>query len=397
MLSANASNALLEDTRGTAGARGVRARHHRPRACAPHDPVAHRSTSSSRSTPSTSSPRTSPSVCEREGVPADPAALEVIARAAAGSMRDALSLLEQAIAHGSLDVDASPRCSAARGSSCACAARRRRRRGRTGRAGRVERVARCGLRPAPRHRRPARHRRAKRSCSRARRDASASMRRPIRSSVSPRSVSGSELPLLVRTLETLGQAIVDMRGTDAADPRLVLEIGLVRLARRDAGPPVQVLVERIERLERSIGSDASDSAASVSARAAASVAQPRCHPARTRRARRRRAHVGARTSATGTARNRRRQPMRRHPPTRHRTARPAPDVDIDDVVLAWAEILPGLPPATRAAAAEAQPIGIDRGVITFGVPERAQRAAEPRSARRPTRSAPRSPSGWAAR
>ena len=47
-------------------------------------------------------------------------------------------------------------------------------------------------------------------------------------------------------------------------------------------------------------------------------------------------------------------------------------------MLAWAEILPGLPPATRAAAAEAQPIGIDRGVITFGVPERAQRAAEPR-------------------
>ena len=36
------------------------------------------------------------------------------------------------------------------------------------------------------------------------------------------------------SLETLGQAVVDMRGADAADPRLVLEIALVRLARRDA-------------------------------------------------------------------------------------------------------------------------------------------------------------------
>ena len=39
---------------------------------------------------------------------------------------------------------------------------------------------------------------------------------------------------LVRVLETVGKAIVDMRGTDAADPRLVLEIALVRLTKRDA-------------------------------------------------------------------------------------------------------------------------------------------------------------------
>ena len=57
-------------------------------------------------------------------------------------------------------------------------------------------------------------------------------------------------PMLVRTLETLGQAVVDMRGTDAADPRLVLEIALVRLARREAGTPLQALAERVDRLER---------------------------------------------------------------------------------------------------------------------------------------------------
>lgn len=39
-------------------------------------------------------------VLSGEGIPADPKALELIARAAGGSVRDALSLLDQAIAHG---------------------------------------------------------------------------------------------------------------------------------------------------------------------------------------------------------------------------------------------------------------------------------------------------------
>src|SRR5690606_4490131 len=56
--------------------------------------------------------------------------------------------------------------------------------------------------------------------------------------------------VLVRIVETLGQAVVDMRGIDAADPRLVLEVALVRLARRDAGPPLVLLAERADRLER---------------------------------------------------------------------------------------------------------------------------------------------------
>src|SRR5205085_11032293 len=71
--------------------------------------------------------------------------------------------------------------------------------------------------------------------------------------------------LLVRALETLGQAVVDMRGTDAADPRLVLEIALVRLARRDAGPPLQALAERVERLERSATGTPAPSAPTPSA------------------------------------------------------------------------------------------------------------------------------------
>ena len=45
------------------------------------------------------------SICAREGVGIDDEALVVIARAAEGSVRDALSLLDQAIAHGSADGD----------------------------------------------------------------------------------------------------------------------------------------------------------------------------------------------------------------------------------------------------------------------------------------------------
>ena len=42
-------------------------------------------------------------VCEAEGVTAEPEALALIARAAEGSARDGLSILDQAIAHADLD------------------------------------------------------------------------------------------------------------------------------------------------------------------------------------------------------------------------------------------------------------------------------------------------------
>ncbi len=48
------------------------------------------------------------------------------------------------------------------------------------------------------------------------------------------------------------------------------------------------------------------------------------------------------------------------------------------MIVAWAEILPDLPPATRAAVREAQPLAVDDGVITFGVPKAHYDAAVPR-------------------
>jgi hypothetical protein len=54
------------------------------------------------------------------------------------------------------------------------------------------------------------------------------------------------------------------------------------------------------------------------------------------------------------------------------------EVDIDDVIVAWAEIQTGLPPATRAAVSAAQPLAVENGVITFGVPRDQYEVAVPR-------------------
>jgi DNA polymerase-3 subunit gamma/tau len=176
--------------------------------------------------------------------------------------------------------------------------------------------------------------------------------------------------MLVRTLETLGQAVVDMRGTDAADPRLVLEIALVRLARRDAGPPVQALAERVERLERAARS------APLEAASAETAAEPAARPARSF-GELRRERADAPPSAPEPVSASRDAPA---PDVDDTSAEPvaASPVDIDDVVVAWAEILPELPPATRAAVREAQPLEVDGDVITFGVPRAHYDVALPR-------------------
>ncbi len=57
------------------------------------------------------------------------------------------------------------------------------------------------------------------------------------------------LARLVRAIEVLGRAQVDMR--EAPDPRVVLEVALVRIARPELDDTPAGIVERLERLERS--------------------------------------------------------------------------------------------------------------------------------------------------
>ena len=77
---------------------------------------------------------------------------------------------------------------------------------------------------------------------------------------------------LVRGIEVLGQAIVDIRGQAITDPRLVLEVAVVRLARRESRTREETLLDRIERLEKQVGGGGTPIAA----------AAPRCRNAATR-------------------------------------------------------------------------------------------------------------------
>jgi DNA polymerase-3 subunit gamma/tau len=53
---------------------------------------------------------------------------------------------------------------------------------------------------------------------------------------------------LVRAMEGIGEALADMR--DSVDPRVTLEVALVRLSKPEADTSAAALLERIERLER---------------------------------------------------------------------------------------------------------------------------------------------------
>jgi DNA polymerase III subunit gamma/tau len=78
------------------------------------------------------------------------------------------------------------------------------------------------------------------------------------------------MPRLVRAMEVLGHALVDMR--DAPDPQVVLEIALVRAARPDLDAGIDALTERVAALERALSSGAPESPAPSPA-ANAAVAQ----------------------------------------------------------------------------------------------------------------------------
>jgi DNA polymerase-3 subunit gamma/tau len=65
-------------------------------------------------------------------------------------------------------------------------------------------------------------------------------------------------PAITRALEAVGEALVEMR--QSADPRVPLEIALVRLTRPELDPSPASLVERLERLERQARSSGPPSA-----------------------------------------------------------------------------------------------------------------------------------------
>ena len=309
-----------EDARGAARARRVRARDHRPAEGAADDPVAHAALRVHAAVGTSSSSATSPTSSAAKASRPTPRRSTSIVRRAAGSARDALSLLDQALAVGGGALDAR------RG-----AGRARRRAVRPAAGG-----ARSG-RDRRRRRRARRRARAARARATTSRRVADDLLRTLRDAFLAANAAG-RVPydgpaeeaaklaalaqamgnaLLVRGIEILGQAIVDIREQTVADPRLVLEVAVVRVARREARTSVETLLDRVERLERQLASAARLGGARRGSGGGA--ASPRPAPRRQRRAEpapaapASRARTGARAPrrAEGTRRPRPPRPGRR--------------------------------------------------------------------------------------
>ena len=84
------------------------------------------------------------------------------------------------------------------------------------------------------------------------------------------------LPRLVRSIEVLGRIQVDMR--DAPDPRVVLEVALVRLARPELDDSAAGLEDRLARLERAVAGGVPTTGQSAPA-TGSPLARPRPAPA----------------------------------------------------------------------------------------------------------------------
>ena len=322
-------------------------------------------------------------VLKREDVDADPEALAVIARVAAGSARDAESLADQALAHGTGRLETKQVTELFAGTPFELRAR-------VFDAIASEDSAAVLLTLGEMIESGHEPRRVAEDLLRAARDGflltagggQVPIEAPADEAERLQELGDALGPAtLVRVLETLGQAVVDMRGTDAADPRLVLEIALVRLTRRDAGPPLQTVIERIERLERAVA-EGSASTGGADAPPARSAPGTTIGALRAQRSEEKRAATerpeGAEELAQRTSDN---QPTKedagdQRASERERAA--TKPLQLDDVVLAWGQILPSLPVATRSAVQEAQPMSIDNDVITFAVPPRVIEAARPR-------------------
>jgi DNA polymerase-3 subunit gamma/tau len=314
-------------------------------------------------------------ILAREKVEADPEALDLVARRAAGSVRDALSTLDQALAVGGGEVHTA-QVQAAFGAAPFD------QRMSVLDAAAAEDVA--GVLVGVHDMLTGGHdpRRIADDLLRTLRDAFLQANAGARVPYDGPAEEATRLaalartmgnPSLVRALDVLGQAIVDIRGQAIADPRLVLEVALVRIARRDSRTREETLLDRIERLEKQLGSGGAMQPVPPSA------SPPAGPPA-----------APASASTPPAARG----PIAARPRTKTATAsEPTPDASgdapvaaagdaapthreastgftLDDVIEAWPATLGALKAPLRAAIQEAQPIDLEAGVVVFGVPRK---------------------------
>jgi DNA polymerase-3 subunit gamma/tau len=311
----------------------------------------------------------------REGVAADDEVLDLIVRRAAGSARDALSLLDQALAVGGGGLDAAAVQAALGGAPFDL------------RVAVLEAVAAedvAGALAGVHDLLEAGHdvRRVADDLLRTLRDAFMATNAAGRVPYDGPPEEAAKLAslaqsmgnvLVVRAIEILGQSIVDIRQQTVADPRLVLEVGIVRIARHEARTSVETLLERVERLERQVAAGGGGVPAAPSPAAAPAVPAPAAprgtrEPALTPRASKRAstpepAEPPAVVDPPAVAE----PPAAADPPAAPEASGPL-TFDPDDVIEAWPNVLDGLNAPLKAAVQLAQPLGVEQGVVVFGVP-----------------------------
>jgi DNA polymerase III subunit gamma/tau len=294
----------------------------------------------------------------REGIETDPEVLDLVARKAAGSARDALSVLDQALAVGGGALDGGSVQSALGGAPFEL-------RHSVLDAVAAEDVA--GALTGIHNLLAQGHdvRRVADDLLRTLRDAFMAANAGARVPYDGPPEEAAQLAALaqamgnvavVRAIEILGQAIVDLRQQTVADPRLVLEVAVVRIARREARTSVETLLERVERLERAL-----------EAGGAAPVAPPADPPPppAVATASRSGAMVAPRAATPKASAP---DPAAEPADEPETTAPASDDFDPDDVIEAWPAVLDSLKAPLRAAIQHAQPIGVENGVVVFGVP-----------------------------
>jgi DNA polymerase-3 subunit gamma/tau len=208
-------------------------------------------------------------------------------------------------------------------------------------------------------------------------------------------------PALVRAMELVGQALIDMR--DAPDPRITLEVALVRLAAPDADDSPAALLERLERLERLVAERAEAAAApmpsvrSIPPPAATESRPPTALPPITAAGGGGGAGTAGGQPALGAHRRfREARPGATPPSPPSETARPAPSAgqptpapqasrpEADSsperdaplptrqaLTVAWGDtILAGLRPGVKAYVSAGRFVGVDESAAIFAVPDK---------------------------
>lgn len=326
-------------------------------------------------------------VCEAEGVPADPAALALVARSAAGSVRDALSILGQLIAGSGPEGLTHDEVSAQLGVTDAALLDDTVDAIASGEGARlfavIDRVIDAGHDP---------RRFATDLLQRLRdlivlsaipgEEALAILDAPDSEiEVMRRQVAGLTLAELSRAADLVSDGLTQLRGATA--PRLHLELLAARLLLPSSDSSAAGLAVRVDRLERG-ATPAAPGPRTAAPRTAAPEPEPAPEPelkskppAKPAAAKQDKAATAAPPppprmsqvlpSAAGESTSQAEAPPEAAPPTTSGST-----VSLADVTTMWPAILEGLKSMSRVAwmvFSDSRPLSLDAGVLAVGVPE----------------------------